>query len=306
MTKATKLFIGGAGRSGTTLVQKVLLAHPKIAGGAEFYYTKPIFELHQKMLKSCKNEVFHPSINESFITEKIKEFYDHFFVPFITSETQYISEKTPTNIEVANVLLETYKEAKFIHVYRDGRAVLNSHFQVKKRAWKTGKNLTEINLVRTSIYWRKCISMGNGIKSKFKNRVFSICYEDMIQHPKETFDKVFNFLQIEAHDQVDQVDKIKLKEEKSDAHINNIWYTKEMYEKAYDPTRVNQWRKELTSFRKFVGSAIMFEELNSMGYKTTNYHRIACNVFYFFFNIKARMKKLKILYPLIHLKRKLQ
>ena len=47
--------VGGCGRSGTTLVQKILLNHPQISGGPEFGYTAQIMDLYATMSNSQSN-----------------------------------------------------------------------------------------------------------------------------------------------------------------------------------------------------------------------------------------------------------
>lgn len=45
------VFIGGCGRSGSSLLQDLLYRHPEIAGGPEFNFTARILQLHGNMQK---------------------------------------------------------------------------------------------------------------------------------------------------------------------------------------------------------------------------------------------------------------
>ena len=299
------IFIGGSGRSGTTLVQKILLGHPKIGGGPELYFTKPIFELLDKMLKAHQGNCFHSSISKQELEKMVKQLYDGLLLAHDSGDLQYISEKTPTNIHVAETLLRTYPSSRFINVYRDGRAVLNSHFNVKKRAKKKDKNLTEISLRKTSIQWNKCIEDGINAKHNFPNRVINISYEKLIASPDKLLTAVFNRLNLLTYSEMLKPESIELKEGEGKPHINNIWYTEEMYGKGFDTSKLTEWKKEMSSFQQFWASSIMYFNLKALGYNVKPSHRLGNRLFFFFYNIKDFVKANSIFYPFLYIKRKL-
>lgn len=297
------IFIGGAGRSGTTLVQKVLLGHPNINGGPEFYFTKHITTLYKNFINSHKTQSFHPSINKEDIKKAFLLFYNTYQKPYQDSGILFIAEKTPTNIDVVDDLLDLFEDALFINVYRDGRAVLNSHFQVKKRAWKKGKNLTEINLLKTSMYWSECIKNIKKVKKSNISRVYNLKYEDLINNPTEEFYKLFKYLGIESYEGVRSPEEIKNTNNQKMAHINQIWYTDEMFNKGYDNTRLDNWKIEMNLFRKYIGSSIMFNELNELGYSVKTSEKMGNMIFNFMYNLKSNIKEIKLIQPLLYLKR---
>ena len=87
------LFVGGCGRSGTTLVQKLLIAHKSINGGPEFSYTKPIFELYRRMEESIESEYISNYASTESLKESFNQLYKSFFVSYKDEDITYFSEK---------------------------------------------------------------------------------------------------------------------------------------------------------------------------------------------------------------------
>ncbi len=78
------IFVGGCGRSGTTLVQKLLVSHSKIQGGREFGYSIDIFKLYKRMKDEFYLDIpplrgaFYYTTKEKLVNQ-YKSFYESFF-----------------------------------------------------------------------------------------------------------------------------------------------------------------------------------------------------------------------------------
>ncbi|MBI3500565.1 MAG: sulfotransferase, partial [Bacteroidetes bacterium] len=133
------IFVGGSSRSGTTLLQRILTSHSRIGGGYqfsgnEFNFTHDIFHLYERMKNGWKEseaEFFISSNDE--LSENFRKFYHSFFNRQKFEKFDYVSEKVPKNILVAHSLMEIFPDAYFINIYRDGRDVLASHYQIMQR-----------------------------------------------------------------------------------------------------------------------------------------------------------------------------
>jgi len=299
------IFIGGAGRSGTSLVQKLLLSNLEISGGPEFYFTKPIFELLANMQSELQTGVVH----ESFDTQKLRrhfiDFYSFFLEPYQESDTRYISEKTPSNLEVARTLLHTFPKSTFIHVFRDGRAVVNSHLKVKKRAKQSGKYYHDIGLWKTSKYWIRYMALADELKAEFPDRFLEVQYEELIEEPIPTLSPIFDHLTLKMNPELKDPASIELKGNKKDAHINDIWYTREMYSKGYDTSRKEGWRKESSYWSQLVLNGHLFEGLRSKGYEVSSAYQPLNQLIYFASNWKSILKRWWIARQIAAIKRRI-
>jgi len=299
------IFVGGAGRSGTTLVQKLLLSHPQVDGGAEFFFTKDILQLHKNMYESSVRANMSQYYTEEQLKNRIIEFYQSFFQNFSNPSIKFISEKTPSNIEVADLLLDLFEDAIFINVYRDGRAVVNSHLQVKQRGKTQGKNLTEIGSKRTSRYWSNCIQLAGKTRNNHPQRFFDLKYEDLLDDPMSSFKEIFDYLGLEGHDVLKDPEKMAQDKADNKVHINEIWYTKEMYEKGIDKSRLELWKKEMSSWSILISNSVMYKELRSLGYPISSLYSPFYTLFDFLSNWKERVKDWWLIKPFVLLKRKL-
>ena len=63
MKRVPFIFIGGSPRSGTTLLQRLLVAHPNISGGAEFGANTMIFKTYGWMRQQIEQGLLYHFVN---------------------------------------------------------------------------------------------------------------------------------------------------------------------------------------------------------------------------------------------------
>ncbi|MBR9911300.1 MAG: sulfotransferase, partial [Gammaproteobacteria bacterium] len=114
------IFIVGAPRSGTTLLQSILLVHEKIVGFDEetgFFMYRDLFS---REFEGIKNDQYEKICLES---SDIVSLYDG--VAKLRIETigrdGFFLEKTPQHVLKIDFLLKNFPNAKFLNLFRDIR-----------------------------------------------------------------------------------------------------------------------------------------------------------------------------------------
>lgn len=282
--RAKFIFVGGCGRSGTTLIQKLLTSHSKISGSEEFGFTKEIFSTYKDM-KSKYEEGFLGSYieNETALKRIFKDFYKSFF-PYDQNDNSYISEKTPNNIDVLKEILEIFENAIFLNVVRDGRDVISSHLAVKKRYKRAGR-FAGFGLISVCKLWNTSIE--EYLKFVAEPRVFNIRFEELILDPVSSLSQIFNRLELNV--ETEQLSPQNIENENR-AHINDIWYTQEMFGKGFDKTSIGKWKK-LGPIKKFVINIAMAKNLNELNYKVSKFY-VGAQSFLAYFDISRSRNSL--------------
>ncbi len=203
-----KIFIGGCGSSGTTLLAAIFDAHPEIAVWHESsifdrpeVYRTSIDKLQQDFISQSfddyENEVLFPIRQgdwsyfglrhgryEKDIThgELIKMLQDaesvHKFLSFLMDlliskrKKSIFCDKTPNNILNAQQILDEFDGAHFIHVIRDGRDVVQS--LVNRRGF---------NLHSAIVRW--LLAMGIHDEMAGSDMYIVINYEDLVKETPE-------------------------------------------------------------------------------------------------------------------------
>ncbi len=156
LTRLSKppILIGGCGRSGTSLLQSILSAHPSIICPS---IETNIFIQPRKFRSMTFNRL-----------NNLRKLYAYLLIE--NTEKRFATrwcEKTPRNIRFFD---KTYNEfggdIRLINIVRDGRAVVTSIFP------ETGKY--HIDPIR----WVKDVQLGTILESKIK--LLTIRYEDLI------------------------------------------------------------------------------------------------------------------------------
>jgi len=148
--------------------------------------------------------------SSSSVSEKLvacRDFATGIFLPAAFDKgATFWCEKTPRNLLYADVISKILPKAKFINVIRDGRDVLASILQNKfwpiARSSKYPETLLHIgkpNFDNALSYWNNMINIGiKQEKIMGPSRWLNVRIEDLVDNPKDSFNKIFGFLEIDC------------------------------------------------------------------------------------------------------------
>lgn len=162
------IFIGGCGRSGTTLLLSLLSCHPHIfaVGRTGAFCHTAYFETDDPEVK--------------FKMERLHCYLKKEEVPL--EEHDRWCEKTPKNVHFAREILDFFgKEARFLNIVRDGRdVVVSNHPSDPDTSWVTPER------------WVRDVSAGLDLKEE--PRAMTLRYEDLVRNHMDVLRRVCEFL----------------------------------------------------------------------------------------------------------------
>ena len=268
------IFVGGCERSGTSLLQKVLVSHSQIAGGPEFMFTKDIIGLHWRMIApypdsyADRRDTYFDSDD---LGDRFRTFYAGFFESQLEAKPQarYISEKTPSNIAVARYLLDLFPRSLFIHILRDGRDVVASIDRVRRRfesAGDAGFNPKTFGLFSVAGRWNQAVDEHfRALNSKeTADRYFWLRFEDLVAAPSTELQRLFAFLGLDLGDR--QLHPESVRSAEMGLAVDGFWTTEASDQMAFNPERVGVWRRDLGLLRRRLATFLMGSNLKRLDY----------------------------------------
>lgn len=257
------IIIGGCGRSGTTLMRVMLDSHPDVCCGPE----SDLFDPKFRQLNEVSDELwsklawkFDIDINE--IRRILKRSFTHgefvklFFLEYVarTGKRRW-AEKTPRNVHMLDYVFETFPNAKFIHVVRDGRDVVCS-LRTHPRHKVVNGELVPTGIVNpiNECLRRWVNDVSAGLKYRGHPRYIEIRYEDLVIHPETTTRKLFEFLEINWIKDVINFHQVKT----SSRDVTKFPQNPEASQPLQD-NAIGRWKEDLTP------SELAFIEQNDNG-----------------------------------------
>lgn len=282
------IFIVGTGRSGSTIFQKILSHHPRIAwisGLCDRFPNKP--QINRLLMKIIDYPLINKYLKKRFNPRECYKFWDFhckgFSNPCRDLLSQDVTHKTKNQIQNilskiltkkrnrfmtkitgwprVGFLYEIFNDAKFIHIIRDGRAVVNSIINVDwwwgwrgPQNWRWGELMSSQKeewerfnrsfVALASIEWKILMdAMENVKKFMCKNNFLEVKYEDFCSYPINAFKKVIEFCELE--------------------------WTREFEKsiKKYSLKNMNhKWQKELTNDQQEILQDVLYEYLKKYNY----------------------------------------
>ena len=266
------IFIGGAARSGTTLLQNILDSHPEINGGPEFLHIPDIIYLRNRFKTSLDKDYLEYYCNQSEVDAEIVRLIDRFLTPKITDNpVRYLSEKTPDNILVFQELAELFPRAKFIGIFRDPRATIASLLEVGNRALNKGKYPPKFakNTKLAGGYVKKCMEAGLEAVKRHPDRVHTVKYEDLVMNPEQELVTLCGFLGIDFSNKMLTPAHFKHSGEAAiTIKSKNIWYDKKSYNKNPHTDSLEKWKRVLSPSDKLIIYELFKDQkaLQELGY----------------------------------------
>jgi protein-tyrosine sulfotransferase len=236
------IFIGGAPRSGLTLLRVMLDAHPAISCGPDTGHvaltmTSADFET---TLGALHREHFHLE------TDIVRRNFAQAIAAPMEKRAAALgkmrwADKSAFNILVFERLAQLFPEARFLHVVRDGRDLAAS---LLERQWRdpSGKLFDQCaSLAGAARYWASLVTRGLQAEAdpSIAGRIIRIRYEDLAAKPDEALQQVCAFLGEPFERQMASI------ETRRPALAGLELEAAERLQRPVDTSAVGRWRRDL-------------------------------------------------------------
>ena len=195
------VFIFSQPRSGSTLLQKLLMAHPKINSAPEPWFLLPVLFSRRKegVLSIYDHETCRRAVNglTDHLPEKEEDFYsavrsyaESIYEKLCSNDEIYFVDKTPRYYLIIDEIARIFPDTKFIFLFRNPAAVISSSLTTWFNNRLNKICISEIDFIEGP---RK-LAEGNEL---LKDRSESLIYEEFVKSPEDHLKVVFNYLGLE-------------------------------------------------------------------------------------------------------------
>jgi hypothetical protein len=259
------VFVGGAGRSGTTLMRVMLDAHPRICCGPELKVLPSIAEWYQTLTRNFASVMESYGNTTADLQRRFRDFIEGLLDNFRrASGKPRWAEKTPHNVMFMLSLGEIFPDARFIHLVRDGRDVACSLLTMNWINPHTGRKWDYVqNIANAARYWRDVVTFvrQQAEHPTLTGRVLEVRYESLVADTEATMRQVLQFIGEPWDDAVLSYHTKDRSHEPSEASTAQ----------AIQPvTRrsIGRWQTEMTRLDRAAFKAEAGELLKALGYAT--------------------------------------
>jgi len=267
------VFILGKERSGTSLLQNMLNAHPCIIAPSESKFALLLYPKFGYIKNWSEKDVLHfadalytePLFSHVWQPDKkklidellaIKDNADYGLMCKVAylqmrkdkTNVRLISDKNPHYVLFTDTLLKIFPNAKFIHIVREPRDNIYSHIASFK----------DKNTIFRAYQWLEFNSIAEKEKKKMPSSYFTVIYEDLVNNTEGVMRKLCDFLKIEYSPE--------MKENKPLSSISNDFVKTEMggraaaindqLSKPITMSNIGKWKSGMSEYDRKVTEMI--------------------------------------------------
>ncbi len=281
------IFIVGFPRSGTTLLQSLLITQSNFYSFPETHFFCTISRfieidergyVNPKCLDLVKRKIFE-KINHKFstIAEKnifiladkniltVKIIFEYLIIDLLSKQieekkipTIHWLEKTPGHIFHIETIQSYYPNAKFIEIIRNP---LNSIYssKVNFENLNSGEESNQISPSMLANRWKDGFHLYNRLMNRYPKNLYTVKYENLIKNVNYEFSKIANYLNFEP-----DLNKLKSIKSASKSIVldREIWKKKNLQENIITSQKNYQWQWK----EKLKLNYLLKDELLSLGY----------------------------------------
>lgn len=290
MTNNGPIFIVGAPRSGTTLLQRMLRSHPRISsptGESHFFIpllrdktqygdlsrvenVRALLEQMHKRWAEFLDTDFHgvrfevdsmANAIHARGAKRMSEVLDALFR--INAEGEDKArwlDKTPYYIHHIPTLLATYPDAQFVHIIRDGRDAVLSMLE-------RAADIRVFNIAAGAMLWKRYVESGRSAgKQLTPHQYLELRYEDILADPVCIVQRLCEFLGEGYSDKVIDFEK------STDPKTKTPLLKQGLQESNREKWRASMTPRQIRTFESIAGDTLL-----DCGYETA-YPRHALNL----------------------------
>lgn len=251
--RADPIFIVGTQRSGTTLLRLILDAHPRIAIGPETGFMRAVKTIKEIPDFHAGKGWYEPyGLSEEELNQRIREFYGSIFDDFARKQgKERWGEKTPFHRHHIGEIAAIFPRCQFLAMVRHPGAVAQSVGQ-----WGYGWEHALQDWVRSNrSILRKAEALG-------ADRVHVVRYEDLLLDSRRTIEEVIWFLDEPWDERLMSHHEVQAGRQGAAVTDGGTRVAEPL-----DPSRVDQWRTEVTEAELESMEAIAGELMRELGYR---------------------------------------
>jgi sulfotransferase len=221
----TLYFLGGLPRSGSTLLGSLLNQHSEIYVSPTSPLGDIVTDIEQSFIKADEQFTFdRKSISYNVYSAVLANFYNHIPKSIVLDKHRFWGK----NLDIVQTFLSN--KPKIITTYRSIPEVLTSYISLIERTNHEDNfidnhlrkdNLSITNNNRADYIWRYYVSpsydsMVYGL-TKYPDWIHLVEYNQLISNPQKELDKIYEFLEVDSHqNNFDNIEN-SCKEQKDDA-----------------------------------------------------------------------------------------
>lgn len=218
MSRNPYMFVVGAARSGTTLLQRMLDAHPQLAVVNETYWLPRKYRERTGLTRQgmvteallplllASSKFARMGFDEGDLEQLLAEMRPVRYEDFVARVFDLYAEragkplagdKTPGYVRRIERVHELWPEARFVHIVRDPRDVCLSMLD-----WRSGERTagqygtwSMDPVVSTALYWRYSVAAGREAGAAIGESLYhEVRYEDLVANPTRELQRICGFL----------------------------------------------------------------------------------------------------------------
>ncbi|MFP4635696.1 MAG: sulfotransferase family protein [Nitriliruptoraceae bacterium] len=271
------VFIVGCARSGTTLLQLMVQAHPRLAMPPENRFVIPVYERRVKFGDPATDEA-REAIASFIVDRKKSRFHDLGVDP--EQARQRIREAPPTIGSYLGVVLEEYAkrydrprwgdkrpnyvqyldrilalfpDAQILHIIRDGRACVAS---LKRMPW------WDHGVIPAIYKWAEATHTADWAKAELPtDQYHEFRYEDLVSDPQPVLEGICDFLDEDFHPAMLEPHKV------ADDAVPDYKAWHEQTHKPVSASQVRSWETGLERNEIRLMEHVAGAELEAYGYE---------------------------------------
>ena len=214
MNKIKPIFLVSLPRSGSTLLQKLLMSHVEISSHAETWIALPIIYSRKKNgFKAEYGQIqaynayqnVKISLQKNFVSDDdiIRKYLMSIYQE-LSNETTYFLDKTPRYYYILDELHRIFPEAKFIYLHRNPLSIYSSMVDAFYKGNKRCLDRLSNDLILGSNYIAKAYQ-------KYSSKAISVKYESLIGNPNIILSDICKYLNLNyAQASFDNFSKIEI------------------------------------------------------------------------------------------------
>ena len=291
------LFILGRGRSGTTLISKMLDNHAKVAVAPEGFFVMNLVNKYQNKRWTAKviDEFTHDLFLENRMKtwhldpEKVKDALKanqeeldftaacsivyRIYGEHTGKELQWIGDKNPHYALFSKDLINIFPDCKFIFITRDFRDNILSYQKVPF-------DMADVtSLAYRWTYYNKGILR---MQEAYPEQFLRLSYEALVEQPDATLKRLCEFLNIPYEPSMQEY----YKSDDPDFYGKSSSWFKELYQ-PLDPNKLYNWKKYMPEKERQKAEYVSQNVATQLGYETSNGKY---GMKYFFLTLAGRVK----------------